>query len=233
MATRVSVILPTYNEKGNIAELSRALIPQVRKAGYAPEIVIVDDSSPDGTGKLAKELSKRHREIKAVVRTERGLATAVLRGVRESTGSIIVVMDTDFSHPPEFVPALLREMEGADAVFASRYVMGGSMRMDVLQYWFSKLFNYVIKALLGIKVLDSTGGFFAIRKDALKGVLTESVFHGYGDYCFRMLYALKPARLKIREIPFKYMPRRYGKSKTPLLKTAIKYGIEALRLRLG
>ena len=232
MATKVSVILPTYNERGNIVELSKELIKEVKRSGYVPEIVIVDDSSPDGTGEVAAALSKKNKSVKAIVRKERGLGTAVLRGIRESSGSIIVLMDCDFSHPPKYVPVLLKELENADAVFASRYVAGGSMGTDQVQYYLSKLFNNVIKMLLGITVLDSTGGFFVIKRNVLKGLDMERVFTGYGDYCFRMLYALKPVKLKIKEVPFQYMPRRYGKSKTPLLKSGISYGIEALKLRL-
>lgn len=232
MATKVSVILPTYNERGNIVELSKELIKEVKRSGYVPEILIVDDSSPDGTGKVAQDMSKKNKSVKAIVRKERGLGSAVGRGIRESSGSIIVLMDCDFSHPPKYVPVLLKELENADAVFASRYTAGGSMGTDQVQYYLSKLFNSVIKTLLGIEVLDSTGGFFAIKRKALKGLDMERVFTGYGDYCFRMLYALKPAKLKIKEVPFQYMPRRYGKSKTPLFKTGISYGIGALKLRL-
>ncbi len=232
MATKVSVVLPTYNEIGNVTRLSEELIKEIRSSGYVPEIVIVDDSSPDGTGEEAKKMSKKHKEIKAIVRTERGLGTAVLRGIRESSGDSIVLMDCDFSHPPQFVPVLLKELDGADAVFASRYVKGGSMKTDRLQYYLSMLFNYAIKTLLGIRVVDSTNGFFAIKRNALEGLRMEKVFRGYGDYCFRMLYALKPTKLRIKEIPFNYMPRRYGRSKTSLLKAGVSYWIEALKLRL-
>jgi len=230
MATTVSVVLPTYNEKGNIVELSLELIKEVKKAGYNPELVIVDDMSPDGTGKEAEKL--RSRGVKVIVRTERGLGTAVLRGINESKGDYIVLMDCDFSHPPQFVPNLLRELKDADGVFASRYVKGGRMGTDPLQYHLSMFFNIVIKTLLGIQVLDSTNGFFAIRRKALAGLNMNDVFRGYGDYCFRLLYALKPKKLKLKEIPFKYMPRRYGESKTSLGKAGFSYGIEALKLRL-
>tara|TARA_Y100000310_G_C20701005_1_gene829881 strand:- start:6885 stop:7574 length:690 start_codon:yes stop_codon:yes gene_type:complete len=228
MASKVSVILPTYNERGNISELCKELTKKIKSAGYAPEIIVVDDNSPDGTGKEAKKL----KEVKVIIRTERGLGTAILRGIKESSGETIVLMDTDFSHPPELVPMLLRQLKDADAVFASRYVKGGSMNTDFVQYSLSKLFNYIIKMFLGIQVLDSTGGFFAIKRKAFEGLNIEKIFRGYGDYCFRMLYALKPSKLRIKEMPFAYMPRRYGKSKTNLLKTSILYWIEALKLRL-
>ncbi|MBI2664062.1 glycosyltransferase [Candidatus Woesearchaeota archaeon] len=222
---KVSVILPTYNERGNIVELCEELIKEIKKAKFEPEIVVVDDSSPDGTA----EEAKKARGVKVIARAEKGLATAVLRGIRESSGEIIAVMDADFSHPPAFVPALLKQMKEADAVFASRYIKGGKMQMDLLQYTFSKMFNYGIKFMLGIPVLDSTGGFFAIRR-AVVAKLPDRIFYGYGDYCFRLIYAIKKSRIK--EIPFSYQTRRYGKSKTPVLRTAVKYGIEALKLRL-
>ena len=231
MVEKVSVVLPTYNERGNIGKLSLELIKAVKQSGYATEIVIVDDSSPDGTAEEAKKLSKKHKEIKAIVRTERGLATAVLRGINESAGSIIVLMDCDFSHPPAVVSGLLKELKNADAVFASRYVKGGSMDADAIQYTLSKLFNYAIKLMLGIKILDSTGGFFAIKRKAFENVKMQKVFQGYGDYCFKLIYALKNKKMK--EIPFKYMPRRYGQSKTSLVKASVSYGLEAIKLRLG
>lgn len=231
---KATIVLPTYNERGNIEQLSLELIKEAKGSGYEPEIIIVDDNSPDGTGQLAEQLAKKHKEIKAIVRkNERGLATAILRGINESNGSVIVLMDCDFSHPPQFVPELLKELKNADAVFASRYVKGGRMETDKMQYFLSRIFNHSIKLMLGINVIDSTNGFLAIRRDALQGIRAERVFRGYGDYCFRMIYALKRRKQEIREIPFHYMPRRYGKSKTSLLKAGLSYWKEALKLRLG
>jgi len=231
---KATIVLPTYNERGNIEQLSLELIKELKGSGHSPEIIIVDDNSPDGTGQLAEHLAKKHREIKAIVRkNERGLATAILRGINESSGSIIVLMDCDFSHPPQFVPELLKQLESADAVFASRYAKGGRMETDKIQYCLSRMFNHSIKLMLGINVIDSTNGFLAIRRAALQGIRMEKVFTGYGDYCFKMIYALKSRKPRIKEIPFRYMPRRYGKSKTSLLKAGLTYWKEALKLRLG
>jgi dolichol-phosphate mannosyltransferase len=234
MKKSVSVILPAYNEKGNIVGLCEEILAAVSWAGYRCQIVIVDDNSPDGTFDSVRELMKKHRNVKGILRTsERGLATAIMRGIRESSGEIIVLMDCDFSHPPADIPRLLAEIEnGADAAFASRYVRGGKMKTDRLQFYLSLLFNGTIKVLLNVAVLDCTNGFFAMRRDALSGLPMERVFSGYGDYCFKLLYALKRKK-KIVEIPFHYMPRRYGNSKTSLLKTGLSYGIGALKLRLG
>jgi hypothetical protein len=106
------------------------------------------------------------------------------------------------------------------------------MDTDKVQYYLSMLFNYAIKVLIGTPVIDTTNGFFAIRRKALEGLLNREVFSGYGDYCFKMLYALRPKKLRIKEIPFQYMPRRYGNSKTSLMKAGFSYGLEALKLRL-
>ncbi len=228
---KISVIVPTYNESGHIIAFIEALISEIKKSGNTPEIVVVDDSSPDGTGKLVTRYAQKHREVKAIVRKERGLATALKRGITESSGDILVFLDSDFSHPPKDIPRLIRAAENADAVFASRYVKGGKMYGPKIQYALSWLFNVIIKIVLGIPIIDSTGGFFIIRRNVLTELPLDRIFTGYGDYCFKLIYALKGKRL--REIPFIYQPRRSGKSKTPNLAiTGLSYWKQALLLRL-
>ena len=231
---KVSVLMPTYNEKGNIYPLAEEIIKRLRKAGYEDEIIIIDDNSPDGTWESVKKLQKKYKSVKGILRTkERGLGKALKRGINESTGEVITIMDCDFSHPPEIIPIMLKELHNADAVFASRYVKGGNMKTNKPQYYLSKLFNHSMKAFLGIQVLDCTNGFFVMRKKALEGLDMDGIFDGYGEYSFNLLYALKPKNLRIKEIPFSYMPRRYGSSKTRLLHAGISYWIQAFRLRLG
>lgn len=228
---KVSVIVPTYNESGHIIAFIEALISEIKKSRNTPEIVVVDDSSPDGTGKLVVNFAKKHKEVKAIVRKERGLATALKRGVSESSGEYLIFLDSDFSHPPEVLPRLIAAAQNADAVFASRYVKGGEMHGPKLQYALSWLFNIVIKVVLGIPITDSTGGFFIIRRDVLIKLNLDELFTGYGDYCFKLIYALKGK--KLREIPFTYQPRRSGKSKTPNLAiTGLSYWKQAVVLRL-
>ncbi len=231
----VSVVLPTYNEKGNIKQLAEELIAAIRGSGYDEELVIVDDSSPDGTFESVRELMRKHKSVKGILRkNERGLATAIRKGIESSRGSTIVVMDCDFSHPPEVIPKMLAEIEGgADAVFASRYAKGGSMAGDRMQYYLSSLFNCSIKKFLGIPIHDCTNGFLAIRKKALEGLDKGRIFSGYGDYCFKLIYLLRQKGIRFKEIPFKYMPRRYGSSKTSLAKEGIAYWKAAIKLRAG
>ena len=198
MVTKVSVILPTYNERGNIADLVEEIIKVVKKP-YALEVLIIDDSSPDGTGEEAKKLSKKYKQVRTIIRQERGLASAILRGIKESKGDVVVAMDTDFSHPPSDIKRLLDGLKDSDAVFASRYVKGGSMHGDRIQYYLSMLFNYVVKIILNITILDSTSGFFAIKKKYVMG-LNEKLFTGYGDYCYKIIYVLR-GKIKVKEIP--------------------------------
>lgn len=231
---KVSVVMPTYNEKGNIRDLAEEVIDKLTNDGYAEEIIIVDDNSPDGTWEAVQELEKRHDSVKGILRTtERGLGTAIKRGINESSGDVIVLMDCDFSHPPEIIPIMLNELENADAVFASRYVRNGSMNTNRVQYYLSKLFNHLMKAFLGIQVLDSTNGFFVIRRNAIDGLNQDKIFTGYGEYCFKLLYTLRPRNLRVKEIPFSYMRRRHGTSKTKLLKIGFSYSVEACKLRFA
>jgi dolichol-phosphate mannosyltransferase len=228
MKPEVSVVLPTYNEAGNIVQLIREIKKEMK--GRRTEFIVVDDNSPDGTSGMVRKLNDR--SVKLILRkSERGLASAVLRGIDESRGGIVVLMDTDFSHPPEVIPTLVRMTGKCDMAFASRYVEGGNMAGSRLQYFLSKVFNSVIKRMLGIGVLDSTGGFFAARRAALASV-DRRAFTGYGDYCFRMLYAAKRLDCRIAETPFSYRPRKSGSSKTNIAQACLSYLAAALRLRI-
>ena len=101
---------------------------------------------------------------------------------------------------------------------------------DRIQYHLSKLFNFVVQIILDIKIVDSTSGFFAIKKKQLTK-LDDKLFTGYGDYCFKIIYVLRK-KAKFKEIPFNYQPRRYGQSKTSLLKMGASYMLEALKMRI-
>ena len=194
--------------------------------------MIVYDNSPDGTGEVAKKMGSRDGVNAIVRKNKKGLASAIRKGIESSSGDIIVVMDTDLSHPPEVIPELLNNLGDSDIVIASRYVEGGDMVAKRYKFFLSKLLNYFIRVVLGLNVNDSTGGFLAIRRKTLDSVDKEKVFVGYGDYCFRLLYELK-GNARIKEIPFTYGSRRYGESKTPLIRIGFSYVLEALRIRLG
>lgn len=230
---KLSIILPTYNEKDNVIPLIQSL--QENLSNYEKEIIIIDDNSPDGTSELVKKYTQINPEIKLIVRTnERGLATAILKGINESHGDVVVFMDTDFSHDPKVIPKLLAHLHDADLVFASRYVQGGKMKTDrKIQYPLSKLLNKVIKIILGIPILDSTNGFFVARKKSFKGLNPKKIFDSYGDYCFKLIYYLNQKKIKMKEIPFTYEKRKSGASKTRLLNVGSNYLIQAIKLRFS
>lgn len=228
---KLSIILPTYNERENIIPLINSLKENLED--FEKEIIVIDDNSPDGTGRLVEDFSDK--EVKCIIRMdERGLATALMRGIFESSGDVLVFMDTDFSHHPKVIPRLLNQLGRYDLVFASRYVHGGSMLTDrKFQYPLSKLLNLFIKIFLGIPILDSTNGFFVAKKEAFKSLKFKRIFDGYGDYCFKLIYFLQKRKTRMKEIPFIYEKRKSGESKTGILGIGLLYLKQIAKLRFS
>lgn len=230
---RITVILPTYNERENITPLVNEIETVLTAKKISFEIIIVDDASPDGTGELAEHISKEKEDITIIKNKKRiGLARSILVGVNASSGDTIVVMDSDGSHPPKVVAQLIDGIDDADLCLASRYIPGGGMEAPKYKYHLSKLLNHAIDAILCLGVKDSTGGFFAVKKEALTQVRAEDVFTGYGEYFFRLLYQMKSKEVKIKSIPFKYKLRKFGKTKTNVFSMGVKYLLTAIYLRI-
>lgn len=227
----VSIILPTYNEIENIQPLVSDIIHSISNINY--EIIIVDDNSPDGTGEEAKKLEQNYPNVKTIIRTEdKGLAKSIKEGILSSKGGCIVIMDTDFSHPPEVIPRLLESIKENDLVLASRYIKGGSMVGPIHKFFLSKSLNKTLGLILGLDIKDLTGGFFAIKKEILNDLDLNKIFQGSGDYFFKLSCVLKKQNTRIKEIPFRYGERKYGSSKTILIKIGIDYIIQALKIML-
>ncbi len=204
---RVSVVLPTYNEREALPELVGRLARALR-GGY--EVVVVDDASPDGTAEVARELARTH-PVRVVWRPAKlGLASAVVDGARAARGAVVVVMDADLSHPPEVVPALVEAVErGADVAVGSRYLPGGGVdRWPLHRRWMSRVAVWLAGACLGPRISDPVSGFFALRRDWLVGARLEGV--GY-----KVLLALlaENRRARVVEIPYTFTDRRAGRSK--------------------
>lgn len=235
MNVKLTVILPTYNERENLPLLINELISEFRKHNYEYEIIIIDDYSPDGTWYVAQEIEKEIEEVKLIIRKhERGLASALRVGIENAKKDIICFMDTDLSHPAKDIPRMMEYMEGYDAVWASRYIKGGSMlaeREKRLQRFLSKVFNFYLKIFLQLPIIDTTNGFFIIKRHIFDLVDLDKVFVGYGDYAFKLVYCLKGKGIKMTEIPFTYEQRRYGESKTRIIRVAVRYLIGSLRTR--
>lgn len=232
---KVSVILPTYNEAGNIVDLIKAILKQLRSIPLTPEIIVVDDNSPDGTAEKVNQLP-----VKLILRkSQRGLATAIQQGITQSTGHIIVIMDTDFNHQPQDLPRLLKPVinQKADLVIGSRYIQGGGMHASeagAFQFLASKYGNFLVnRIILGLPIHESLSGFLVFNKKILKKINLNTIFKGYGEYCIRLLYHTYKQGFDLHEIPVVYGKRQYGHSKSRLVKMMIDYFFTALKLRLN
>ena len=229
--TTVSIVIPTYNERDNIL----AIIPAIKRvtsplSRYRFEIVIVDDNSPDETGKLTKKIFSKDKMVRVFVRTnEHGLGTAIKLGIEKASGEIIIGMDADFNHDPECIPHLLEKLTGSQLAIASRFISGGGMD-DHLRYYGTLLFNLLLSLLFGFPSTDNASGYYAIRKKDLEKLGLGRIYYGYGDYHLRLVYFAKSKRYKIAETPVVYQKRPFGKSKSNLLEMAVSYSQEAIRL---
>ena len=160
---RCSVVVPTYNERDNLPVLAERIFATLPPAGA--ELLIVDDNSPDGTAAVAEELGRRW-PVRVIMRTgERGLSTAVIRGLREARHELCVVMDADLSHPPEMIPAMLAAMadERIDMAIGSRFVPGG--RVDLHWPLHRRLISWCGRQLARplTPVRDMVAGYFCVR----------------------------------------------------------------------
>jgi dolichol-phosphate mannosyltransferase len=229
---KISVILPTYNESGHIVELVEQVREQLSRLkprkGY--EVLVIDDDSPDGTAELVKTVFENVDCTRVVERKERGFATAVMRGLREATGDILVVMDADFNHNPKDIPLLVRCLRDFDVVVGSRFVPGGGMESKS-RYALTFGLNALTGAVLGTPLLDRSSGFFSIGKRNLQRLEFEKIFYGYGDYFLRLLYYAERMNLKVLEIPTFYPQRASGKSKTQLVPVMCRFLVSMFRLK--
>ncbi|MBI5046895.1 polyprenol monophosphomannose synthase [Candidatus Micrarchaeota archaeon] len=163
----LSVIIPTYNESENIRLLVPLIVSSVSKKFTDYEIIIVDDSSPDGTGSIVNSLSKKFPQVRLIVRKQKsGLTGAIVAGVNAAKGNWIIIMDADLSHPPDVVPLLASQLDAFDVVIGSRLMKGGKVENWPLhRKLMSDGANFLASLLLGVHISDPLSGFFAIRKD--------------------------------------------------------------------
>lgn len=230
----VSIVLPTYNERGNIIDLIDAIQTQVAPLVSSVQIVVVDDNSPDGTAALVSaRASQPGAQIDLHVRTtESGLATAIKYGLQNCLGDVVVVMDTDFNHDPKMIPQMIELLKYYDLIIGSRFVMNGGMD-DELRYRFSFLYNLFVRMVIRTQVQDNLSGFFAMRRDKLKVLNFDYIFRGYGEYFIRLLYVAWRQNYKMLEVPVYYVLRRHGQSKSRFLNMLWDYSKCVLDLRLG
>jgi len=229
----VSVILPTYNERGNIVPLIEAIQQHLGEAGISHEVIVVDDNSPDGTAQAVRERFGGDERVRLFVRTkERGLASAIAYGIRQARGDAVAVMDTDFNHDPALLPQMVKFLEYYDIIIGSRFTMGGGME-ERWRYLASFFFNFFIRVVLRTQVQDNLCGFFSMRREKLLSLDLERIFQGYGEYFMHLLFLAWKKNYTMLEIPAFYRARTYGESKSRFFHMLYHYTLTALKVRLG
>jgi len=231
---KVSVILPTYNERENIVSLIESLSSVLVDEGHDYQVVVVDDNSPDGTAEAVRQRYSSTERVKLICRNgQRGLATALKTGIQESSGDVVVLMDADFSHSPQDLPALLDDVGRYDLVNGSRYLKSGGFQGNARARICSTVINWFLSMILRLKTTDNTSGFLAIKRSLLRRWDLDRIFYGYGDFHFRLLYDAFRSSATIKEVPIVHRPRRKGRAKTRLVRDGWGYVISALRVRMG
>jgi dolichol-phosphate mannosyltransferase len=211
---RVLVIIPTYNERDNLEPIVQRLLGSVPHA----EVLVVDDGSPDGTGKIADELAEADARIHVLHRTAKaGLGAAYIAGFDwglDAGYEVLVEMDADGSHAPEQLPRLLGALAYADMVLGSRWMPGGTVvnwpkHREVL----SRGANIYTRVVLGTPLRDATGGYRAYRRQVLESIDYASV--ASQGYCFQIDLAWRAERAGFRvvEVPITFVERERGESK--------------------
>ena len=210
MSKSISIIVPTYNEADSITPLVEKL--HTALSGYNYEVIFVDDDSQDGTAVIASGLSAKY-PVKVMVRKgKKGLASAVVDGLQQVNNDIVGVMDADLQHPPEVVPALVREIEnGADVVIASRYVKGGECPdWGLIRSIISKGAIFLSHLFLPSTrhISDPMSGFFFFNRQVVTGAELKPT-----GYKILLEILIEGSYQKVAEVPYSFQLRRLGQSK--------------------
>lgn len=242
MNKKISILLPTYNERGNIIPLIERTIKAVPQD---KEIIVIDDNSPDGTADLVEQNFTNNPAVRLIVRKdERGLCSAVQRGINEADGDIIAWMDCDLSMPPEKFPELIDKIikEDYDAAVGSRYVKGGKDRRTdsgkFILYFHTALSSIIVNFtsfVLDKSFKDWTSGFIAVKSSVIKTIPLKG---DYGEFFIEMMYRLLKKGYKVIEVPYELIPRQQGQSKTAtnifgFFRRGVKYVFCVLKLRFS
>jgi dolichol-phosphate mannosyltransferase len=235
---KISIVLPTYNEAGNIEPLIDRTLAALGDDPDGVEVVVVDDNSPDGTWQLVRSYADRDARVRLIHRTaESGLTSAISRGIHEARGEWIGWMDCDLSMPPEEWPRLAAALaNGSDMAVGSRYVPGGGdVAHSLTGRTFSRIINIYAGLLLAWSIKDYTSGFILGRRAIFERIDLRG---DYGEYCIDLLYRTHRAGFVIRELPYLCVPREVGESKTATdvwgyLTRGVNYVITVFKLRFS
>jgi dolichol-phosphate mannosyltransferase len=231
------LVLPTYNEADNLEGVVRASLDRLAETGIPHQVLVVDDASPDGTGRIADRLAAEHEVVQVLHRQgKEGLGRAYLAGfdiALEGGAELVLEMDSDFSHDPTDLPRLIAAAENADLVLGSRYVPGGEVTdWGPLRRALSWGGSIYARLLLGVPVHDLTGGFKCFHRRVLETIdLSRVHADGYG-FQIELTYRAIKAGFSVEEVPIVFRDRRAGESKmTARIALEAVWKVPALRLR--
>ena len=216
---KISVIMPAFNERGNIAPLVRAIQTALQELPY--EILVVDDQSPDGTAQAVWDL--RDPRVRAIVRSaDPGYAKSIRCGIENAAGELLIIMDSDFNHDPRSIPLMVQKLSEFDCVSGSRFLAGGRMT-PAWRGGASRLFNAFVRGMTGGKMTDNLFGFFGLRREVLERCSFDEIFSGFGDYGIRLLFSLQRHKARIFEFPAICGKRLAGHGNRRLFQTFCHY----------
>jgi dolichol-phosphate mannosyltransferase len=213
--TKALIVIPTYNEIENLEPITRAVLSRTPPSVH---ILVVDDGSPDGTGKRADELSAQEPRIHVLHRTKKeGLGPAYIAGFRwgfAQNFDRLVEMDADFSHNPEFLPTMLSLLNENDFVIGSRYVAGGgTVNWGLMRKIISRGGSFYARAVLGAPIRDFTGGFNGWNRRVLESIDLATLEAGGYSFQIELKYRAFKKGFRAKEFPIIFEDRRVGKSK--------------------
>ena len=231
------LIVPTYNEAENLEPFVRQVLPRLASATGEHRVLIVDDSSPDGTGEIADRLAAELDAVEVLHRAEKdGLGRAYAAGFERALAEgaeLVMQMDVDFSHDPKHIPALIAAADNADLVIGSRYVAGGGVTdWGLARRLLSRGGSWYARTVLRVPVKDLTGGFKCFRRELLEGLAPRS-FHtaGFG-FQVETTYRAVRAGARVHEVPIRFRDRQAGTSKmSSRIVVEALWRVLALRLR--
>lgn len=214
MTQRTLIIVPTYNEKDNLPPL----VERVMNLPVAVDLLVVDDNSPDGTGRIADDLSKLHSRLHVLHRKEKdGLGRAYIAGFKwalEKGYELVFEMDGDFSHDPADIPAFIRAAQDADLVLGSRYTRG----IRVINWPLNRLLlsmgaAFYVRAITGMPFADPTGGYKCFRRKTLESIDLDAVRSNGYSFQVEMTHKAWRQGLRVVEVPIIFTDRFQGNSK--------------------
>lgn len=211
---RTLITVCTYNEVENI----RLLVPELRAAAPAADILVIDDNSPDGTATIVEAFSSEDGQVQLMSRAGKlGLGTATLAGFQHAIQNdyeLLINLDADFSHPPKYIPDLLKLSESCDVAIGSRYVPGGAIvGWSLLRHCMSRAINIYTRLLLGMKTRDNSGSYRCYHVSRLAEIdWDRTLSKGYAFF-EEVLYRCRRAGCTFGETPITFEDRRFGETK--------------------